>query len=53
MGGFIMNEIVLKLSVDEVNQVLFALSDKPYKDVFQLIGKIQEQANTQISKDKK
>lgn len=49
-----MNEIVLKLSVDEVNQVLFALSDKPYKDVFQLIGKIQEQANTQIlSKDKK
>ena len=43
-----MNEIVLKLSIDEVNQVLFILSEKPYKEVFQLIGKIQEQANAQI-----
>ena len=40
--------IKLELTQNEVNQILFALSDKPYKDVFELIGKIQKQGNEQI-----
>jgi hypothetical protein len=40
--------IKLELTQNEVNQVLFALSEKPYKEVFELIGKIQRQGNEQI-----
>ena len=40
--------IKLELTQNEVNQILFALSDKPYKEVFELIGKIQKQGNEQI-----
>lgn len=42
------NIIKLELTQNEVNQILFALSDKPYKEVFELIGKIQKQGNEQI-----
>ena len=42
------NIIKLELTQNEVNQVLFALSDRPYKEVFELIGKIQKQGNEQI-----
>ena len=42
--------IKLELTQDEVNDILFALSEKPYKDVFQLIAKIQRQGNEQIEK---
>ena len=42
------NIIKLELTQNEVNQILFVLSDKPYKDVFKLIGKIQKQGNEQI-----
>lgn len=44
------NIIKLELTQNEVNQVLFALSEMPYKQVFELIGKIQKQGNEQISK---
>lgn len=44
------NIIKLELTQNEVNQILFALSEMPYKDVFELIGKIQKQGNEQISK---
>lgn len=43
------NIIKLELTQNEVNQVLFALSDRPYKEVFELIGKIQKQGNEQIN----
>lgn len=42
------NIIKLELTQNEVNQILFTLSDKPYKEVFELIGKIQKQGNEQI-----
>lgn len=42
------NIIKLELTQNEVNQVLFALSEMPYKEVFELIGKIQKQGNEQI-----
>lgn len=42
------NIVKIELTVDEVNFILSALSEKPYKDVFLLIAKIQEQGNSQI-----
>lgn len=44
------NIIKLELTQNEVNQILFVLSDKPYKEVFELIGKIQKQGNEQLDK---
>ena len=43
-----MKEINLKLTVEEVNQILDALGDQPFKSVFNLIGKIQNQAGAQL-----
>lgn len=43
--------IKLELEVEEVNQILEALGDRPFKSVFQLINKIQRQAATQLSED--
>lgn len=40
--------IKLELPQNEVNQILLALSERPYKEVFELIGKIQKQGNEQI-----
>lgn len=43
-----MNELTLKLTVEEVNTVLTGLGNMPYSQVFQLINKIQEQAASQM-----
>ena len=43
-----MDEIVLKLTQEETNQVLQALSEQPFKMVFTLIGNIQEQVASQL-----
>ena len=43
-----MGDIELRVSLDEVNTILKALSKEAFKDVFELIGKINEQAGTQI-----
>ena len=40
--------INLELSIDEVNTILTALGKRPYEEVYQLIGKIQEQAKGQL-----
>lgn len=37
------------LSLAEVNQILEALGSRPYVKVYQLIGKIQQQAESQLS----
>lgn len=44
-----MKEIKLVLSVDETNQILDALGNLPFKSVFGLIGKIQQQAAGQFN----
>lgn len=41
----------LELTEGEINQILFTLAEKPYKEVFELIARIREQANKQISID--
>ena len=43
-----MQEIQLQLTLAEVNQILDALGEKSYKDVFQLVSKIQAQAAAQL-----
>lgn len=44
-------ELNLTLSVEDGQKILDVLIEKPYKEVFELINKIQEQANEQM-KDK-
>jgi hypothetical protein len=39
--------IELNLSFDEINIVLKALGSLPFNEVYDLIGKIHDQANTQ------
>jgi hypothetical protein len=41
-------EISLNLTLGEVNQVLDALGALPYRQVYQLIGKIQRQGESQL-----
>ncbi|HAZ43926.1 MAG TPA: hypothetical protein DDW76_15925 [Cyanobacteria bacterium UBA11369] len=41
-------EIKITLSVGEVNQILDALGNLSYRQVYQLIGKIQRQAEDQL-----
>jgi hypothetical protein len=43
-----MQEVQLQLTLGEVNQILDALSEKSYKQVYQLIIKIQQQAESQL-----
>ena len=44
-----MQEITLKITVDEANLLLEALGDMPFKRVYPLIGKIQSQAAEQLN----
>lgn len=43
-----MKELILKVTVDEANQILEALGEMPFKLTFKLIGKIQQQAAEQL-----
>lgn len=40
--------IRLELSLAETNYILETLAEKPYREVFELIGKIKEQATPQV-----
>lgn len=44
-------ELKMTLTLDEVNIILQALSKEPFKDVFQLIGNINEQASKQLKSE--
>jgi hypothetical protein len=46
-----MQEVQLQLTLAEVNQILDALSEKSYKQVYQLIIKIQQQAENQLEQN--
>jgi hypothetical protein len=48
-----MQEVQLELTVAEVNQILDALGDKSYKQVYQLIIKIQRQSEDQLHKNER
>lgn len=44
-----MEKLIMHFTLDEVNIILKALSKEPFKDVFELIGNINEQASTQLN----
>lgn len=46
------SSIKLELTVDEVNMILDSLGNLPFSKVFQLIGKIQQQAAEQLNGQK-
>lgn len=46
-----MQEIQLRLTLAEVNQILDALGEKSYKQVYQLVAKIQQQAGGQLQEN--
>jgi hypothetical protein len=43
-----MPQLHFQMSLEEANLVFKALGELPFKDVFELIGKLNEQANTQL-----
>ena len=43
-----MQEIQLVLTLADVNQILASLGREPYQDVYQLVAKIQRQAQVQL-----
>lgn len=45
-----MNQIQLTLELSEINRILEALGNQPYAQVFQLINKIQAQAEQQLQR---
>ncbi len=44
-----MNEIELKVTVEEANLILEALGQLPFARVYALVGKLQQQASVQIN----
>ena len=43
-----MNEVELKVTVDEANLILEGLGNLPFAKVFALVAKVQEQATQQL-----
>ena len=44
-----MHKISLNLNLDEVNVIIKALSERPFREVYELVGKIHAQSNTQLT----
>lgn len=44
-------DIILALTIDEVNTIFKALGERPFNEVFELIGKINAQANEQLKEE--
>ena len=44
-----MAKISLDLDIHEVNIIIKALSERPFREVYELIGKIHAQSNVQLS----
>lgn len=42
------NTIALRLDIAEVNVIIKALSERPFREVYELIGKIHAQSNVQL-----
>ncbi len=42
------NTITLRLDINEVNIIIKALSERPFREVYELIGKIHAQSNAQL-----
>ena len=47
-----MEQISINLTIEEINKILESLGQRPYVEVFQLINKIQAQAQAQVQANK-
>ncbi|WP_413167902.1 hypothetical protein ACL6C3_14465 [Capilliphycus salinus ALCB114379] len=47
-----MEQITINLTLEELNKILESLGERPYVEVFQLINKIQAQAEAQLQAKK-
>lgn len=43
--------VTFHLTIEEANLIFKALGEMPFKEVYELIGKLNEQANTQLKPD--
>ena len=43
-----MQELILKLTTEDINIIFKALGERPFKEVYELMGKINEQVNWQM-----
>lgn len=48
-----MNNIILNLTIEETDLILNTVAQLPYNQCFQLIAKLQNQANEQVNKKDK
>lgn len=46
-----MQDIQLTLTLAEVNQLLAVLAQRPYAEVFELVAKLKQQAEMQLSQN--
>jgi hypothetical protein len=44
-----MQTVRLELTIAEINQILGALGDKPFAQVYQLVQKIRQQAESELN----
>ena len=42
------HKVDLKLDITEINVIIKALSERPFREVYELIGKIHAQSNNQL-----
>ena len=46
-----MTQLKFSITLDEANKIFKALGKEPFNEVYELIGKLNEQANEQLSKE--
>lgn len=46
-----MTMLKFNVSLEEANKIFKALGKEPFNEVYELIGKLNQQANEQLSKD--
>ncbi len=46
-----MQEVMIKITLEELNLVFKALGNEPFKEVYELIGKLNDQTNNQLAEE--
>lgn len=44
-------EVPLLLTIDEINVIFKALGDRPFKEVYELFGKLNNQVNSYLANE--
>ena len=46
-----MKKIALELDINEINVIIKALSERPFREVYELVGKIHSQSSGQVTQN--